>query len=157
MSFNFHNHKMRMVTTEEKPVSFNPNFTPMNYLFIADVPEFYPAPTPNTVPATRVLHALTRGLEKIKQGWTKGTLKRSLGGGRMAYCARGALVQGHGYNHAAETYLHRALPPEVRHQFGSFNGPGDLVAYYNDCAATTEADIHALYERAIALAEAEGA
>jgi len=151
MSFNFHNHKMRTVTTEEKPVSFNIYFTPA----------FFPVQTPNTPRPTRVLDALLRGLEKIKQGWTKGTLMRSLGDGRMQYCARGALVIGSGYNTRAEGFLYRALPSEIRVIFINYDScaaqRGDVIAYYNDLGRTSEADIHALYDRAIALAQAEGA
>lgn len=55
-----------------------------------------------------------------------------------------------------ETYLLAyALPPEFRTRFGqTYTNPTPLVAVYNDHPLTTHADILALYDRAIAAAEA---
>jgi len=151
MSFNFHNHKMRMLATEEKPVSYSAGL-PFKF--------FVPDLTPNTTFREPVEQALLRARAKIAAGWLQGTIRGSASDGAMAYCARGALIEEDedGFDHfnlRAEEYLYRALPSD--YSMYTAARQGDVIAYYNDLYETTQADILALYDRAVQLAHAEGA
>ena len=79
--------------------------------------------------------------QRIVMGWCKGTSTRC-GGGQIEYCALGAAEPN--WQLSVDTdivlLLQRALPKGFR-----------SVMVYNDFPTTTQADIIALYDRAIEL------
>ncbi len=96
------------------------------------------------------LEVLKAGLERIKRGWCKNTFARNARGlpvhsmdeTACQWCAIGALPASGRYLAVESLFAaNKGLPP----------------ASLNDLPDTTQADIIALYERAIAAEEAKGA
>ena len=99
------------------------------------------------------LDMLREGRERVARGWTQGTYARDRDGRKAyawapeacAWCALGAMrVSGHfGAEYdAARALLERFTPAAL------------AVSSFNDASTTTQADVLALYDRAIAAAEA---
>ena len=93
-----------------------------------------------------------RALIDTPEKWTRGLNARDAHGQdvrpnsleAVCFCARGAIIRSAGFEHIdAYELLQNALPI----------GGNDFVPAYNDNPDTTHADIMALFDRAIELAE----
>lgn len=102
------------------------------------------------------LEVLERGLERVKRGWTQGMFAANEAGqpchtglgGATAWCASGAVQT------ASLHEWRAALDALERHVPAGASNQGDVLVYYNDAPERTQADIIALFERAIAAEKA---
>ncbi len=115
------------------------------------------------MPSDPVLQQLIEGRARVASGWCKGVLYDFDG----RFCARGAVIvhniiekKQYSYGHndvgwRAEQALYAALPSEWN---GDHDGPHcsrDRIAYFNNATTTTQADVLALFDRAIAARNTE--
>ena len=117
-------------------------------------------PTPNIEIVDTTLGVLLRARMRVAGGWVQDRLVVD-----EAYCVIGGVREdaARGRRADAVAYLYRALPKQRwwrprRSSFDRFNNlthTENQLANYNDAAGRTQADILALYDRAIALCRAD--
>lgn len=101
-----------------------------------------------------VLEALRAGRERVARGWTQGAFARNQKGSSVAeanpsaicFCALGAIYAD---RRAPYSLAFDALSRAVESPKANVP-PHCVVGYFNDDPATTQADVLALYDRAIA-------
>lgn len=106
-----------------------------------------------------VVELLRAGRELVKRGWTQGTLARDANGGPVSaydptavcFCAVGSVDTRDSWDEEGLAAFGGAL--ELLE--GALSADwGDSLGAFNDAPTTTQADVVALFDRAIAAAEA---
>lgn len=105
---------------------------------------------------TDVRAVLELGRQRISRAWAKGAMKQPLPGGRVAYCAIGAVDQ----NREACMILAQFVPQDTIVRFdcgvpgctscGKIAATPASVMAYNDFGSTTLADVLDMFDKAIA-------
>lgn len=117
-----------------------------------------------------IIDNLEMGRARVEIGWCRNNLSLTQGTMKQ-YCATGALSKNgnwEGLNHSkiaqqARSYLHKALPEETQikrdymsdYSYSQGEVEQDNIAHWNNKPERTQADILALYDKAICMAKCD--